>query len=130
MSVLLSKIFCVRDFYYLDFRFFNFQDRWSALLPCFQHVLGTMNGYRDARSRFRSASPPSKLSTKGTMSTWLEQQASNHHVQLAATAVLSGAAVAGLIYGSQYARRKVAIDELKASIPELTEEHQAQKVCL
>ena len=68
--------------------------------------------------------PPSQ-----TMSSWLERQASNHQVQLAATAVLSGIAVAGIIYGTQTARRKVAVDELKASIPELSESHHAQTVC-
>ena len=64
-----------------------------------------------------------------TMSSWFERQASNHQVQLAATAVLSGIAVASIIYGSQAARRRVAIDELKASIPELSETHHAQTVC-
>ena len=63
-----------------------------------------------------------------TMSSWFERQASNHQVQLAATAVLSGIAVAGIIYGSQAARRKVAIDELKASIPDISETHHAQTV--
>ena len=63
------------------------------------------------------------------MSTWLERQASNHQVQLVATAILSGIAVAGIIYGSQAARRKSAIDELKASIPELSETHHAEMVC-
>jgi len=64
-----------------------------------------------------------------TMTAWLERQAANHHVQLAATAVVSGIAVAGLIYGTQAARRKVAVDDLKASIPELNESYHAQKVC-
>jgi len=63
------------------------------------------------------------------MTAWLERQAANHHVQLAATAVVSGIAVAGLIYGTQAARRKVAVDDLKASIPELNESYHAQKVC-
>ena len=58
-----------------------------------------------------------------TMSSWLERQASSHHVQLAATALLSGVAVAGLIYASQNVRRKAAVDELKATIPELSENH-------
>lgn len=62
------------------------------------------------------------------MSSWLERQASSHHVQLAATALLSGVAVAGLIYGSQNIRRKAAVDELKASIPELSENHHADLV--
>ena len=62
------------------------------------------------------------------MASWLERQASSHQVQLAATAVLSGVAVAGIIYGSQAIRRKAAIDELKASIPELNENHHAERV--
>ena len=62
------------------------------------------------------------------MSSWLERQASSHHVQLAATAVLSGLTVAGLIYGSQAIRRKAAVDELKASIPDLSESHHADLV--
>lgn len=63
------------------------------------------------------------------MSSWLERQLSSHHVQLAATALISGATVAGLIYGGQAIRRKVAVEELKASIPSLDAEHQAQRVC-
>ena len=65
-----------------------------------------------------------------TMSSWLERQLSSHQVQLAATALLSGAAVAGLIYGSQAIRRKTAVEELKASIPELNDSHQANSVGL
>ena len=65
-----------------------------------------------------------------TMSSWLERQASSHHMQLAVTAVLSGAAVAGLIYGTQAIRRKAAVDELKASIPDLDESHHADLVKL
>lgn len=59
------------------------------------------------------------------MTSWLERQASSHHVQLAAAAVLSGVTVAGLIYGTQAVRRKEAVQELKASIPELNETHHA-----
>lgn len=62
------------------------------------------------------------------MTSWLERQASSHHVQLAATAVFSGIAIAGLIYGSQAIRRKVAVDDLKASIPDLDENHHADLV--
>ena len=80
-------------------------------------------GRRQSHQRVQSENPPPE-----TMSAWLERQASNHQVQLAATAVLSGIAVAGIIFGSQAARRKAAIDELKASIPELNESHHAQTV--
>lgn len=63
-----------------------------------------------------------------TMTSWFERQASSHHVQLAAAAVLSGVTVAGLIYGTQAIRRKEAVAELKASIPELNETHHADMV--
>ena len=65
---------------------------------------------------------------KETMSSWLERQASNHYVQLGAVALISGAAVAGSIYGVQAYQRKERIEELKASIPELTENHKAELV--
>lgn len=63
-----------------------------------------------------------------SMSSWFERQLSSHQVQLATTALVSGITVAGLIYGGQAIRRKVAVQELKASIPPLDEEHQAQPV--
>lgn len=77
----------------------------------------------------RPSSSREKLRSKTeNMSSWLERQASSHHFQLAATAVISGAAVAGLIYGGQAIRRKAAVDELKASIPELDESHHSEMV--
>ena len=83
------------------------------------------NNVRRRKSvRFSSDPPPPE-----TMSSWLERQVSSHQVQLAATAVFSGVAVAGLIYGSQAIRRKAAVDELKASIPELNETHHSERVC-
>lgn len=63
-----------------------------------------------------------------TMASWVDRQFSNHTVQLAAVALLSGVAVAGTIYGTQAIRRKERVDELKASIPELNESHHAQMV--
>lgn len=62
------------------------------------------------------------------MSSWIERQTSNHQVQLAAAAILSGAVVAGAIFGTQAIRRKEAVEELKASIPELSEDHKASLV--
>lgn len=67
---------------------------------------------------------------KETMSSWLQRQASSHSVQLAATAVLSGAVVAGAIFGVQNARRKIAVEDLKASIPAADEEHEVHDVCV
>ena len=62
------------------------------------------------------------------MSSWFERQASSHYVQLAAAAIVSGATVAGVIYGSQAVRRAEAVQNLKASIPELNESHHADMV--
>lgn len=62
------------------------------------------------------------------MSSWLERQLSSHQAQLAATALVSGITVAGLIYGGQAVRRKVAVEQLKASIPPIGDEYEAQRV--
>ncbi|RAH84855.1 hypothetical protein BO86DRAFT_453907 [Aspergillus japonicus CBS 114.51] len=62
------------------------------------------------------------------MSSWLQRQGSSHQSQLAATAVLSGAAVAGVILGYQALRRKEAVQQLKASIPSIDEQHHAEKL--
>ena len=55
------------------------------------------------------------------MSSWLERQFSSHNAQLAGAALISGATVAGLIYGTQAMRRKSAVEQLKASIPDFDE---------
>lgn len=64
----------------------------------------------------------------GNMSSWLHRQAGSQTSQLATTAVLSGAAVAGAIFGYQAYKRKEAVHDLKASIPSLDDKHSAVKV--
>lgn len=64
----------------------------------------------------------------GNMSSWLHRQAGSSNNQLATTAVLSGAAVAGAIFGYQAYRRKEAVHDLKASIPTIDNDHHAEKV--
>ncbi|KAF7585657.1 hypothetical protein BBP40_010349 [Aspergillus hancockii] len=56
------------------------------------------------------------------------RNASSQQTQLAATAVISGAAVAGAIFGYQAFKRREAVKELKASIPTLDEKHVAGKL--
>jgi hypothetical protein len=58
------------------------------------------------------------------MASWL----TNSKAQLAATAIVSGAIVAGGILGYQHVRRQEKVEDLKSSIPRLGEEHQADKV--
>lgn len=65
---------------------------------------------------------------KEGMASWLQRQAGSHNVQLAAAAVLSGAAVAAGIYSYQALKRNEAVEELKASIPEINERHRVGKV--
>ncbi|KAJ5908150.1 Molybdenum cofactor biosynthesis MoeB [Penicillium taxi] len=64
----------------------------------------------------------------GNMSSWLHRQAGSQNNQFATTAVLSGAAVAGAIFGYQAYKRKEAVHDLKASIPEIGEKHVAEKL--
>ncbi|KAI9779948.1 MAG: hypothetical protein M1839_007104 [Geoglossum umbratile] len=56
------------------------------------------------------------------MSSWLSRTASSHTAQLAATAVVSGAVVAGAILGYQHTRRKNRVRDLKNSIPDVGED--------
>ncbi|KAI9929966.1 hypothetical protein ASPWEDRAFT_147421 [Aspergillus wentii DTO 134E9] len=62
------------------------------------------------------------------MSSFIQHHAGSHQSQLAATAVISGAAVAGAILGYQAYRRREAVENLKASIPDINDKHHAEKL--
>ncbi|MCJ1290416.1 hypothetical protein MMC34_001954 [Xylographa carneopallida] len=62
------------------------------------------------------------------MSSWLERQGSSHQTQLIATAIVSGITVLGVVLGVQAIKRQVAVDDLKASIPNVDEAHDADTV--
>ncbi|KAK6582875.1 hypothetical protein PZA11_005283 [Diplocarpon coronariae] len=62
------------------------------------------------------------------MSSWLSRTASNSQAQLAATALVSGAVVAGAIFGYQRVRRQERVEDLKSSIPALGQGHEADKL--
>ncbi|QKX63549.1 uncharacterized protein TRUGW13939_10720 [Talaromyces rugulosus] len=85
---------------------------------------------RDDRPQRRG--PEQKVAEKGkeeeseSMSSWLQRQAGSHNVQLAAAAVLSGAAVAAGIFSFQSVKRREAVKNLKASIPGLDDRHHAE----
>lgn len=64
------------------------------------------------------------------MSTWLSNIAESHRVQLAVTAVVSGALVGSAIVGLQTAKKQYKVSDLKDSIPSLKEEHEVGKVHL
>ncbi|XXH02647.1 hypothetical protein Hte_009028 [Hypoxylon texense] len=59
------------------------------------------------------------------MASFLERASSNSKVQLAATAIASGAVVAGSILGFQRLRREERINQLKDSIPSILDEGEA-----
>ena len=60
-----------------------------------------------------------------TMGSWLGSK----EFQFGATALVSGAVVAGAILGYQHVRRRELVEDLKSSIPALGKEHQADRVC-
>ncbi|KAI9055131.1 hypothetical protein LZ554_000096 [Drepanopeziza brunnea f. sp. 'monogermtubi'] len=65
---------------------------------------------------------------KESMSSWLSRTASTSQAQFAATALVSGAVVAGAIFGYQHVRRQERVEDLKSSIPALGQSHQADKL--
>ena len=69
-----------------------------------------------------------KAPAKENMASWLSRTASSSQAQFAATALVSGAVVAGAIFGYQHVRRQEMVEDLKSSIPELGREHEADKV--
>jgi hypothetical protein len=62
------------------------------------------------------------------MSSWISRATESRNAQLITTAVVSGAVVASTILGFQQARRMYRVADLKASIPDIDDEHHAQRV--
>lgn len=95
----------------------------SSICPSHYHIM--VRRYSSSSKTVRFAVEEKQPET---MSLWLQRQASSHSAQLAATAVLSGAAVAGAIFGIQALRRQIAVEDLKASIPGVDEKNGANGV--
>jgi hypothetical protein len=64
-----------------------------------------------------------------TMSQWLERHVSLQRIEIASTAVLASIATAAVIFGSFALRQRIATEDLKASIPSLSDKHHAEDVC-
>ena len=77
-----------------------------------------------------TTSPQSTTPTPFSMSAWLSRATSSTQAQFAATAIVSGAVVAGAILGYQHVRRQERVEDLKSKIPELGRDHSAEKVRL
>jgi hypothetical protein len=73
-----------------------------------------------------------KVEEKESMASWIGRITGSREAQFAATAVVSGAVVAGAIFGYQNVRRRERVGELKADIPDLndrTQGHSVGEVC-
>ncbi|CZT12244.1 related to E.coli molybdopterin-converting factor chlN [Rhynchosporium agropyri] len=82
-------------------------------------------GYSKAQREGKGKGPEV---AKEKMSSWLSRTTSSSQAQFAATALVSGAVVAGAIFGFQHLRRQELVEDLKSSIPALGREHQADKL--
>lgn len=75
-----------------------------------------------------TSTPPTPPPPRETMASWFSRTMSSSQAQFAATAVVSGAVVAGAIFGYQHIRRQERVEDLKHSIPELSRDHMPEKV--
>jgi hypothetical protein len=75
-----------------------------------------------------STTPQQENPGSSSMSSWFQRTSSSSQAQFAATALVSGAVVAGAIFGYQHLRRQERVEDLKSSIPELGRGHSADKV--
>jgi hypothetical protein len=64
------------------------------------------------------------------MSTWFSEIANSHKLQLGLTAVASCSLGVAAVIGLQQARRKYDVSDLKSSIPDASEPHSVERVCL
>ena len=62
------------------------------------------------------------------MSSWISRATENRNAQLVTTAVVSGVVVASAILGLQKAKRMYRVADLKASIPDVTDDHHSTRV--
>ena len=73
--------------------------------------------------------PEEQKEERATMNSWLQRATSSKEFQFGATALVSGAVVAGAILGYQHVRRQEKVEDLKSSIPALGGGHVADRVC-
>ena len=80
------------------------------------------------RKRLRkNLGSPASIHT-AEMSLWISRATENRNAQLVTTAVVSGVVVASAILGLQKAKRMYRVADLKASIPDITDDHRSTRV--
>ncbi|KAF1927394.1 uncharacterized protein M421DRAFT_421800 [Didymella exigua CBS 183.55] len=62
------------------------------------------------------------------MSSWISRATESRNAQLVTTAVVSGVVVASAILGLQKAKRMYRVADLKASIPDITDDHHSTRL--
>ncbi|KAE8863613.1 hypothetical protein PTNB73_06820 [Pyrenophora teres f. teres] len=62
------------------------------------------------------------------MPSWVSRATENHNAQLITTAAVSGFVVGSAILGLQKARRMMRVADLKASIPEISDDHRSSRL--
>lgn len=78
--------------------------------------------------RLRGRKERQKGKEKETMSSWFQRVTGSTQAQFAATALMSGAVVAGAILGYQAVQRRERVNDLKREIPEEGRGHIFDKV--
>jgi hypothetical protein len=81
-----------------------------------------------SRSYKKESRTPTELVSCAKMASFLSRAASNTQAQFATTAIVSGAVVAGTIFGLQRLQRESRIHRLKDSIPELENDDAVREV--
>jgi tRNA threonylcarbamoyladenosine dehydratase len=62
------------------------------------------------------------------MESWFSRVTNSHKVQLTVTAIISGGIGISVILGYQRLRRRQLIEDVKSSIPDISQEHVATQV--
>lgn len=93
-------------------------DEDFAYHPWSQRTRPLSNDSREAEGHREVGGSKGKEKEKESMSSWLSRVSTSSQAQFAATAIVSGAVVAGAIFGYQAVKRHERIKDLKSEIPD------------
>ena len=107
--------------------YWNYDDRYGAnsedeedftFNPWSQRTRPKSNDSREAEGQDEVEENKGKDKVKEGMASWLSRVSTSSQAQFAATAIVSGAVVAGAIFGYQAVRRQERVKDLKSGIPD------------